>query len=96
MAIWVGFNVKRGMAMNHYDVIVLQAFLAALRRLDQKLPADIQAQLQALAKSLAADEGEVIKLDAIAALKISSTAIISTLEAMVNEDSENRISDSKR
>ena len=31
-----------------------------------------------------------------AALKISSTAIISVLEAMVNEDSENRISDSER
>jgi len=31
-----------------------------------------------------------------AALNISSTAIISALEAMVNEDSENRISDPKR
>lgn len=31
-----------------------------------------------------------------AALKISSTAIISALEVMVNEDSENRISDSER
>jgi len=52
--------------MNHYDVIVLQAFLAALRRLDKGLPKDVQGQLQALAKSLAVDEGEVIKLDAIA------------------------------
>jgi len=49
--------------MNALDTITLKAFLAALMRLNDSLPADLQNQLNEIAKALPAD---ICKLHAIA------------------------------
>lgn len=52
--------------MQPSDILTLTAFLNALTKLDEPLPADIQVQLNAIAKNLEADPTNLDNLDIIA------------------------------
>jgi len=52
--------------MQPSDILTLTAFLNALTKLDEPLPADIQAQLNVIAKNLEADPTNIDNLDIIA------------------------------
>lgn len=54
------------MLMQPNDIITLTAFLNALTKLDEPLPADIQSQLNAIAKNLEVDPNNIGNLDLIA------------------------------
>lgn len=52
--------------MKPNDLMTLTAFLAALTKLDEPLPANIQAQLKEISKALTAEPTNIGNLDAIA------------------------------